>query len=305
MATCDTRSRERRIEVEECGTDECIETGRRHVIKTNDNEDYRAIQEIVRRRDSDNDVRKHILEKFGERGSHGDIKAREIFNGGCTKAQINCCIGHNPHGRRENLIDDCKGSECPRCGVEEDWNHVLLCPGNFVKNKAFVKNMRKEIGKIKTDDVVRKEEMVEDIEDFLNGNDRRRTLQRIVGINMIFRRFIIKNWHNEDTDRSVCLEVNKKLISLCVAYYWKCWEERNEVKFKPDIRRNFVVKWDENQLEQAKMSDSVVVRRYVRECEIQVENRSTDQIQRWLIGLNVVIKRAKAHNLNDMRQHVN
>ena len=42
--------------------------------------------------------------------------------------------------------------------------------------------------------------MVEDITDFLNGNDRRRTMQRIFGINMIFRGFIVKNWHDEDTD---------------------------------------------------------------------------------------------------------
>lgn len=53
------------------------------------------------------------------------------------------------------------------------------------------------------------------------------------------------------------------------------------------------------------MSVSVEVWKYVREHEIQVDYRPTDQIQRWLIGLNVAIKRAKEHKVNDIRRHVN
>ena len=53
------------------------------------------------------------------------------------------------------------------------------------------------------------------------------------------------------------------------------------------------------------MSDSAVARRHVREYEIQVDNRSTDQIKRWLIRLNVVIKRAKEHEVNDTSRYVN
>lgn len=43
MVTCDQKSRERRIEVEECGNDESTESGGRHVARKNEHEDYRAI----------------------------------------------------------------------------------------------------------------------------------------------------------------------------------------------------------------------------------------------------------------------
>ena len=150
--------------------------------------------------DSEKDMKKYILEKFREKGSYVDIKAREVFTGRCTKAQLNCCLGHNPCRERERLINDCKGIECPRCGMKEYWNHVLSCPCNLKKNEAFIKNMRIEIEKIKTDDVACKEDIVANIKDFLNRNDRRRTMQRILGINMIFWGFIVKNWHEENTD---------------------------------------------------------------------------------------------------------
>ena len=147
--------------------------------------------------------------------------------------------------------------------------------------------------------------MVDDIEDFLNGNDRLKTKQRILGVSMIFRGFIVKDWHGDNVNCKEYLEFKKAIVKLCVAYYWKFWEERNEAKFKPEIRRKFVVEWYKRQIEKAKMSVSAEVRKYIREYELQVDDRPTDQIQRWFIGLNMVIKRAKDHKVNDIRRYVN
>ena len=53
------------------------------------------------------------------------------------------------------------------------------------------------------------------------------------------------------------------------------------------------------------MNQSDDVRRYIREYELKVEDRPTDQIKRWLIGLNMVIKRVKEYRMNAIRRYVN
>ena len=83
--------------------------------------------------------------------------------------------------------------------------------------------MRVEIGKIKIGDVIWRQDIVDDIENFLNGNDRRKKMQRVLGVNMIFRGFIVKDWHGDNRNCKKYLELNKKLVKLSVACYWKCW----------------------------------------------------------------------------------
>lgn len=117
---------------------------------------------------------------------------------------------------------------------------------------------------------------MDDIENFLNGNDGTKTMQRVLRVNMIFRGFIVKDWHGENRNCKKYQKLNKKLVKLSIACYWKCWEERNKAKFKPEIRRNFVVEFHKRQVEKAKMSMSVEARKYVRENEMQVDDRPTD-----------------------------
>ena len=66
------------------------------------------------------------------------------------------------------------------------------------------------------------------------------------------------------------------------------------------------MQWHEKQIEISKMHWSKNVRQYVRQHEINAENRSTDYIQRWLIGLSVVKKREANTNgnRNDIRQYM-
>ena len=73
-------------------------------------------------------------------------------------------------------------------------------------------------------------------------------------------------------------------------YYDKYWKERNEIKFKPEIQRKYVIEWYEKEILNAKMHWAESVRKYIREYELNTENRETDQIQRWLIGLIMVKK---------------
>lgn len=52
------------------------------------------------------------------------------------------------------------------------------------------------------------------------------------------------------------------------------------------------------------MQRSANVRKYVREYEFTLEERPMDQIKRRILGLNVVIKRARDYKVNDIRRYV-
>ena len=73
---------------------------------------------------------------------------------------------------------------------------------------------------------------------------------------------------------------------------------------RPDVRREYVRKWHDRLVEKAKFHSSENVRKYVREHERSLENRSTESIQRWLIGLTAVIKRAEDFRREDIRRYM-
>ena len=59
-------------------------------------------------------------------------------------------------------------------------------------------------------------------------------------------------------------------------HYEKCWKERNKIKCKPEIQRRYVLEWHEKQVINGKMHWSENVRKYVREYELNTDDRSTD-----------------------------
>ena len=76
------------------------------------------------------------------------MDTRNCFKGGVGAGIIKCVSGFN-HYRKRNLIINknlcCK--ECPRCGLKEDREHVVLCNRiNEIKNK-LINNIKEEISK--------------------------------------------------------------------------------------------------------------------------------------------------------------
>ena len=63
------------------------------------------------------------------------------------------------------------------------------------------------------------------------------------------------------------------------------------------------IEWHGNEMEEVRNTMNSEVTRYVREYETCIEKRTTDSIQRWLIGLNIVKRRAKEYNEGDMRRY--
>ena len=62
---------------------------------------------------------------------------------------------------------------------------------------------------------------------------------------------------------------------------------------KIDVKRKYVLEWFDNEVDKARNHNSENVRKYVREYAVPVQTQATDHMQRWLIGLNNVIKREK------------
>lgn len=107
---------------------------------------------------------------------------------------------------------------------------------------------------------------------------------------MIFRSFIMKDWFGVDKNYRIHYKYNKKIVKFFIQHYWKYWSGRNNMRSKPEIRRKYVLEWHKRKIVSAKIHGSVDVRKYVRECELKPEDRSIDYMQRWFLGLNIVVK---------------
>ena len=61
----------------------------------------------------------------------------------------------------------------------------------------------------------------------------RRTLQYKVGVDKIFKGFIIKDWFGEN-EYAKYRKWNKVLIKQSIEFYQKYWTERNEAYYQPE-----------------------------------------------------------------------
>jgi len=142
-------------------------------------------------------------------------------------SMISCAHGFNHYGVRDVLINNnMKSNECPRCSKIEMWDHVIKC----VKTKEIRRNyiIQMTIALLKN-----KEEyishnvifnMIEDIMVYLeNGDpDEYETTQHYIGMDAIFRGFIVRDWKEANFQCNKYRIVNKIVITHSVQFYRKC-----------------------------------------------------------------------------------
>ena len=58
------------------------------------------------------------------------------------------------------------------------------------------------------------------------------TMQQLIGYDMIFRSFIVKDWFGKDKEESTHSKYNKVITKLCFKNYWMFWKERNDIMNK-------------------------------------------------------------------------
>ena len=115
---------------------------------------------------------------------------------------IKSAYGHNHHGRRNTIINrELCQDECPRCGRCEDWEYVILCKGIEEFKVEYLNKMKQKMSKeAKTDDKKDAVELIlNDIKRYLfQENNEYATTQNIVGMRLIVRGWVVKNWRDID-----------------------------------------------------------------------------------------------------------
>ena len=113
-------------------------------------------------------------------------------------SMISCVYGFNHYGVREVLLNNnMKGNKCPWCSEIETWNRVIKYKKTKDIRRKYIVDLATVLLKDK-EDYVRSNEifnMLEDIIVYLENGDPEEyeTRQYFVGMNMIFRGFIVKD----------------------------------------------------------------------------------------------------------------
>ena len=85
---------------------------------------------------------------------------------------------------------------CSRCNEIETWEHVIKCDQTKPMRKEFITNLLKDLFDNKEDAVHFEEifKMIEDVLRYLENEEEEefKTNQRLVGIQQLFRGYIIK-----------------------------------------------------------------------------------------------------------------
>ena len=74
-------------------------------------------------------------------------------------------------------------------------------------------------------------QMINDIEQYLKGNQYFIMMQKEIGFKELFYRFIAKDWFRSDPECKKFRLQNKKIVKECVDYCGKYWKLRNEIHY--------------------------------------------------------------------------
>lgn len=151
MSTCHEMANVSRKEVSKETKPIRLEIRCKHAIEINNVMHHRVVKEVVRIIDARNEVVNHVLDKFKHHGNLVNIDARTGYNGGVTKAQIKGACGYNPHGIRENMINEGKSDRFPRCLNTEDWTHVITYSAAKKFRKTFTREIKEKLNNVKNE----------------------------------------------------------------------------------------------------------------------------------------------------------
>ena len=127
-----------------------------------------------------------------------DQDARNCFHGGVGARTLKCVYGFNHHGKRNTLIN--KGmvdSKCPRCGEDEDWEHVITCPSIQNIKEQYIDKLKEKLQKIARNEHDKEEVelIIDDIETYVMQRQKEYvTTQQVIGMDKIFKGWVVKNW---------------------------------------------------------------------------------------------------------------
>ena len=80
------------------------------------------------------------------------MEAWNTFNSRVNLVILKCCYRFNQVGVRDNIINEgITNRDCPRCGEDKNWEHVILCKDNHFYRAEFIYELETILPKIEGD----------------------------------------------------------------------------------------------------------------------------------------------------------
>ena len=119
----------------------------------------------------------------------------------------------------------------------------------------------------------------------------------------LFRGFSAKAWIGTQGNNDKYTYLNRIINQHCMAYYCKCWKDRNEKLHDEETQRSRVIEWQKKEYEKALDGQHPQVRKYARENAVDAQNCTTEYLRRWIYVLREIKKRAEKYKGSDIRSY--
>ena len=128
------------------------------------------------------------------------------------------------------------------------------------------------------------------------------TSQQHVGLQQLFRGYVVKDWVGANFNCDVCSELNAILVMHAVKFYVECWENRNEEYHDETKQRSRMINWYRELKDEIEVKDPQQVKLFVRRTALDLNRCNTDTIRTWIHNVKEFRKKVKRLPEGDIRR---
>ena len=146
--------------------------------------------------------------------------------------------------------------------------------------------------------------IIEDILRYIeqNESDDYETNQGMIGMQELFRGYVVKVQNGVDFSRDNYRSLNKILVKYCVYYYNTCWKHRNEQFHNGERQRKWVIEWYKNINKYIQDKESPQVKLFICRNKLKIEMYKTEIILQWIYNVKEMIKKVSKLPYNNIRK---
>ena len=128
------------------------------------------------------------------------------------------------------------------------------------------------------------------------------TTQHLIGMDLLFRGWVIKNQVNVNHEQSYLMKkLNKIIVKHSIIFYSKAQVHRNKILHDTEKYREYTVNWYNNLVKEVENGDKPSVKRYVRMQHLDTEKYKMSYIRLWIKITMKMMKEAKREIMNNIR----
>ena len=245
-----------------------------------------------------------IENKFREYALFIDYEARGVFKR-ATPSILKCCYGFNHHGKRDKMLNRYSSDRCISCRALEDWLHVLRCPSTIKLRDKWLHTIKKQLQRKINNQVILNDafRFVDDIYCYLNGSTNVPGSQNIIGFNLLFRGFVVKDWFGANSDETKYHQSNKIIIKHCVHLYHDCLLQRNKLMQEDKNLKQRLVEEIQRIVINYQDSERVGVQNYIRNLPSNIATRDKTSLNNWIAGFNLIQQSSEKYSPGNIRAY--